>query len=145
MLRGWPFFDFLSYAIILTLWCRLVVRGSVEWMKNNSKLMMKVVSCKIRSDDSSKPAGSIGHAVFNELWRKPAIFYSKNRRLMHRIRLGIAVFVSKWTASEVGVGSLNGCGIGNRMNRREARLLRTRCRKGRVTTYCVCLITLCVA
>ena len=33
----------------------------------------------------------------------PAIFYSTSRRLMHRIRLGIAVFVLKWTASGVRV------------------------------------------
>ena len=63
---------------------------------------------------------------------------------MHSIRLGIVVLDSKWTASGVRVGSLNGCGIGNRMNRREASLLRTRCRKGmgrnlsRLLNYLVC-------
>ena len=50
---------------------------------------------------------------------------------MHRIRLGITVFVFKWTASGVRVGSSNFCEIGNRRSRREARLLQTRCRNGR--------------
>ena len=74
LMRGWPLFDFLSYAIVLTLWCRLVVRVSVVWMKNNSKHKMEFVSFKIRSDDSSKPARSIGHAGCRKawyMWRKP--------------------------------------------------------------------------
>ena len=103
--------------------CRLGSRGSLGWTAVG--FVIAHVVCRLTCCTWRKPG------LFCGLWRKPATFYSMNRRLMHRIRLGIAVCVSKWMASGVRLGSSSCYGAGNRRNCRKVRLVQARCRTGR--------------